>query len=248
MTGASSGIGEALARALAVDASGLTLVARRRDRLEALAASLRCPCHVVAADLSRADQATEWLPAAEAVLGPVQVLVNNAGRQIVGPTRAGTPDDGEHLLRLNVHTPLRLIQTVLPAMQDRGSGVLVNVASLAALAPTPGMTYYSASKAALAAASEALHGEVRQSGVHVLTVYPGPIHTEMADAAVRAYGPHAEQVGRLPTGTPEGLAQRVLAAIRRRQRRVIYPAVYRTAHWFPSLTHWTMARFSPLPE
>jgi short-subunit dehydrogenase len=247
VTGASSGIGEAIARALAAAGHDLTLVARRAAELDRVAASVpdvRVEKQI--ADLADLEDVGALVERATAALGPVGVLVNNAGAQIVGPTEEVAPEDGERLLRLNVFAPFRLTQAVLPDMLARGAGTIVNISSLSALAPTPGMYHYSASKAALAAASESLRAEVRKRGVHVVTVYPGPVRTAMADAAVARYA--RDPTGRLPVGTVEELARLVLRAIARKQPRVIYPRSYAVARMFPSLTRWSVDTFGPLPK
>lgn len=244
VTGASSGIGEALAREFARAGAELTLVARRRPQLEALARALDVKAHVVAHDLSDPQRATEWLDGAVAALGPVDVLVNNAGVQIVGATTATRPEDGDALLATNLLTPLRLTHAVLPAMLARRAGTIVDVASVAGLAPTPGMYWYNASKAGLAAASESLRGELRGTGVHVLTVYPGIIDTPMADRAL-ARTPPTRMVAVQPHGTPEELARLVRVAVERRRDRVIYPRLNRLARTFPGATRWLLDRYTP---
>jgi short-subunit dehydrogenase len=247
VTGASSGIGEAVAREFARAGASLSLVARRRDRLEELAASLEVPTRVIEADLAGPDAALAALAEAREALGPVEVLVNNAGVQIVGRTLDTDRDRAERLLALNVTTPLHLMTAVLPEMVERGSGSIVNISSTAALAPTPGMFHYNASKAALGAASESLRGELRGTGVHVLTVYPGPVATAMADAAFPAYGRHAGLLRRMPTGTVGPLARKIRRAVRRRRSRIVYPAIYHLTRLFPGTTQWALERFAPRP-
>lgn len=246
VTGASSGIGEAIARTLASRGYSLTLVARRVELLESLAKSLHSPARVVAADLSDPDKATAFLPDAEAHFGPVDVLVNNAGVQYLGEFSQFDPAKGEQCLRLNLLTPLRLTRAVLPGMIARGRGAIVDVASLAAIAPTPYMTYYNASKAGLAAASESLRAEVAGSGVHVVTVYPGPVDTAMGQAGYAAYG-DSFAVKATPMGTPEVMAQQVMQALDDRVDRIIYPKAYWSARWFPGVTRWFLDRFTPRP-
>ena len=103
----------------------------------------------------------------------------------------------------------------------------------------------SASKAGLAAASEALHGELRGTGVHVVTVYPGIIgETAMARAALEKYQT-SKVVSAQPVGTAAGLARLIRAAIEKRQPRVIYPRVNTLARWFPAPTRWLLDRFTP---
>jgi short-subunit dehydrogenase len=245
VTGASSGIGEAIARRFAEDGADLTLVARRRERLETLAQSVDVRAHVVTRDLTDVDAATDWLADAEEALGPIDVLVNNAGVQVVGETASIDVELGERSLRLNLFVPLRLTRTVLPSMVARGAGCIVDIASMAALAPTPGMTYYNAGKAGLAAASEALRGELRGSGVHVVTVYPGIIpDTDMGQNGLAAYH-ESTAVSMQPTGTTAGLADRVFMAVRRRRARVIYPRGNALARYFPGTTRWVLDRFTP---
>ncbi|MFT7625709.1 MAG: short-subunit dehydrogenase [Myxococcota bacterium] len=246
ITGASSGIGAAIASQFAAKGASVTVIARREARLRELVADMPSS-HVAVADLSTPETCTDWIPAAEAALGPIDVLINNAGIQIVDRTEKVTPEAGEKLLRLNVLSPFRLIHAVLPAMLERNSGSIVNIASLAAIAPTPGMFHYSASKAALGAASETLAGETRKTGVHVMTVYPGPVKTDMADAAMDRYGEDAAQIRRMPTGDTATLARLIYEGVEANRARIVYPAVYLTAKWFPGTTRWVMDRFTPLP-
>ena len=247
VTGASSGIGEALARALGAMGCDLTLVARRSgelDRVAAAAGDVRV--EKIAFDLADLDRIGELVQRSTAALGEIDILVNNAGAQIVARTEEVSVEDGERLLRLNVFAAFRLTSAILPGMLARRSGTIVDIASLSALAPTPGMFHYSASKAALGAASESLRGEMKKRGVHVVTVYPGPVRTAMSDAAVARY--ESDPVGALPVGSPEELARLVLRAVRRKEPRVIYPRSYAVAQMFPSLLRWVVATFSPIPR
>lgn len=244
ITGASAGIGAAIARAFAATGAHLTLVARRQALLDTLAAELNTETHVVAADLSDPATAADWLPEAEAALGPVDVLINNAGMQVIGPTASIDIERAETSLRLNLLTPLRLTHAVLPGMIERGKGTIVDIASMAALAPTAGMTWYNASKAGLAGASEAMRGELRGTGVHVVTVYPGIIPTDMGTKGLKAYRP-SKMLAMQPQGTTDGLAQRIVKAVEKRRARVVYPRIYGMTRWFSPLTRWVMDRATP---
>jgi len=108
VTGASSGIGEAIAREYLKRGAKVTLIARRRDRLDKLAAGHEGFTHVVQADLGNPDVAFAWIDDAEKAMGPIDVLVNNAGVQIVKSVLETSWEDGERLLVLDLHTPLRL--------------------------------------------------------------------------------------------------------------------------------------------
>ncbi len=244
VTGASSGIGEALARAFLARGDRVTLAARRVGLLEALAKEYGPRAFVHAVDLGKSENASGLVEAARAAHGPIDVLVNNAGVQIVGPTEASDFEAGRALLELNVHTPMRLTTLVLPEMIERRRGTIVDVASMAAIAPTPGMFFYNASKGALAAASEGLRGEVKRHGVHVVTVYPGPVKSAMESAAREKYVA-SNAVENTPTGTAEELARLVLAAVDKRRPRVVYPRVYGMARHFPNATRWIVDAFTP---
>lgn len=247
VTGASSGIGEAIVRKFAAEGADITLVARRTELLNTIASELPEKSHVATADLSDLERCTDWLRPAIDVLGPIDVLVNNAGIQIVEPFEEADADRHDKVLRVNLNAPLRIARTVVNQMMEGSQqGSIVNIASLAALAPTPFMSSYNASKAGLAAASESLRGELRETGINVVTVYPGPVKTAMADAAVEAYESTGDgSASALPIGDTETLAKLVHKAVRKRKRRVIYPRVYGVVNWFPSITRWMMDRYTP---
>ncbi len=246
ITGASGGIGRALAHEFAAQGCALTLVARRREQLEELAHEVDVPAHVVGLDLADSERAVAWIPSAEAELGPIDVLINNAGTVISQRFSEVTPDEAARLAAVDYLTPLRLIHVVLPAMLRRRCGTIVNIASTGALAPNPGMVDYCGAKAGLAAASEALRGELRRTGVRVVTVYPGPIATDMLRAAQAGY-PKLRRVSELPMGKPEELARRVRIAVERGHARVIYPRVYTLFRYLPGLARIALDRMTPEP-
>lgn len=247
ITGASSGIGEGLVREYVAAGASVTLVARRKERMEAIANDVGGTTLVIAKDLSDPNTASDWIDEAEEALGPIDVFINNAGVQIVGPLVKTDPADGDWLLAVDLNSTLRLVRAILPRMLERNQGTIVNIASLAALAPTPGMFYYSAAKAGFAAASESLNGELRDSEVNVLTVYPGPVTTDMANEAFDAYGEKAPPKI-LPEGNTKTLARRIRRAVLSKRKRLIYPRWYIMARHFPALTRWIMDNFAPVPE
>jgi short-subunit dehydrogenase len=244
ITGASSGIGEGLARALAGAGYDVTLVARRAAELERVRASLgadaRAQC--LPADLAELDGLVALLDKAEAGLGPIDVLVQNAGMQIVAPTVEVGVADAENMFTVNVLAPFRILAHMLPKMIARGRGTIVDIASLSALVGPPGMYHYAASKAALAAGSESLRAEVKPHGVHVVTVYPGVIKTDMSAAALTKY---TEEPPAMPTGTVEGLARLVVRAIEQKRARVIYPRFYALSRHFPAVARLVTDAFAP---
>ena len=244
VTGASSGIGEAIAREYLNRGARVTLVARRRDPLDKLAHGSEDRAHVVQADLADPAVAFSWIDGAEKANGPIDVLVNNAGVQIVKSVLDTPWEDGEKLLQLDLHVPLRLTQLVLKGMVKRKRGTIVDIASMAAIGPTPGMFFYNAAKAGLAAASEGLRAEMKPHGVHVVTVYPGPVTSEMETAGRAAYEDTAA-VKYTPTGSPAILARLVARAVEKKRPRIIYPRTYAFSRHFPNVTRWAIDALTP---
>ncbi len=244
VTGASSGIGEAIAREYFARGARVTLVARRKEHLDRIASAGTERSHVVCADLADAGAAWTWIDEAEKALGPIDILVNNAGVQIVKHVSETDWADAERLLRLDLHVPLRLTALVLKRMIPRQTGTIVDIASMAALAPTPGMYFYNAAKGGLAAASEGLRAEVKPHGIHVVTVYPGPVTSEL-EAAGRAAFEDRATTRNVPTGTPEVLARLVADAVAKKKPRVVYPRMYGFARHFPNATRWALDTLTP---
>ena len=208
VTGASSGIGAAFARALDARGYPLLLVARRRERLDALAATLR-QAEVLAADLE--DEAEVARVATRALaLGPVELLVNNAGFASNGEFLALDGARELAMVALNALAPLRLAQRLVPAMVARGAGGVINVSSIAAFQPVPYMATYGATKAFLLSWSEALAHELHGSGVRVTCVCPGPTATEFFTVAavdpMMARLPHVMSADDVAARTLDALA------------------------------------------
>jgi len=187
VTGASSGIGEALARRLARDRHHLALVARRADRLESLAAELRqkhaIEAHVMACDLIQPGAVSELLREVERRDLAVDWLVNNAGFGTVGRFDQLPVERELEEIRLNVEVLVELTGRCLRAMVARRRGAVVNIASLGGFAPGPFMATYAATKAFVLSFTEALAAELRGTGVDVLCVCPGFTRTEFQTRA-----------------------------------------------------------------
>lgn len=249
LTGASTGIGNALARALDHAYRGqarFSLVARNRELLEQLAQNLHSPSAVYPCDLSDTEKALATLKQAVSDQGPVELLVNNAGMQLVDRFTAISEHDAARAMALNYMTPAALMRAVLPPMAERNSGAIVNIASVAAITPMPYMAEYAASKAALATLAVALAGEYKNTALHFLTVYPGPIKTPMAERAQQKYTGSAAQL--LPYGSAEDLAAEICRALQSRKKKLVYPAIYGSAEYFRDLATWMAAEFTPAPE
>lgn len=187
ITGASSGIGEEIARRLAERGHGVTLVARREDRLRALAAQLADQHGVraepIGADLGAQAGRDELVERVSALGLDVEILVNNAGFGGSGNVHRGDPVLLTQMVRLNCEALLDLQARYTPAMADRGRGAVINIASTAAFQPIPGTATYAATKAFVLALSEGTSSELSGKGVTVTAVCPGPVKTEFAAEA-----------------------------------------------------------------
>ncbi len=187
VTGASSGIGEAFARALAARGAHLVLSARSVEKLEALAAELSARHGIrataVPADLSRAGAGPELAREIERRGLVVDVLVNNAGFGTYGQFETLSPERERDEVQLNVAAVVDLCHAFFPGMVSRGHGAIVNVSSTAAFQPTPFMAVYGATKAFVLSFSEALWLEGREHGISVLALCPGPTETRFSEVA-----------------------------------------------------------------
>jgi NAD(P)-dependent dehydrogenase (short-subunit alcohol dehydrogenase family) len=197
VTGASSGIGEATARAAAAAGARLVLMARRRDRLHALAAELP-DALAIDGDVTRKDDIDRAIAGALDTYGRVDVLVNNAGQGLHVPLHEVNPDDFRAILELNLVAPLIFMQAILPVMRRQGAGSIINVSSGTSLMTLPGVGAYAASKAGLNALSDVARLEFADAGISVSTVYPFVTATEF-HSSLRAGGGAVGAAGRGPS-------------------------------------------------
>jgi short-subunit dehydrogenase len=219
VTGASSGIGEQIARQLSATGHRVALVARRRDRLARLADELGGPRHAVPVrtDLALPEDRAR-LAARLEELGRVEILVNNAG---IGVHVAFVEADRDLELlqvRVNVEAVVDLMHRYLPSMVEHGRGAVINIASIGGFQPLPYSAGYGASKAYVLLLSEAVHEEVKRAGVTVTAVCPGPVRTDFH----RVHG--AEFTKRYPKAawiSAEQVAADALAAADRGRRSVV---------------------------
>lgn len=227
ITGASSGIGQALAREYAARGAGLALIGRRRDALDALAVSLPVRCFVYAADVRDAramgTAAQDFIQRA----GPPDIVIANAG--VSAGNQTADPGDNavfEEILSINVTGMMLSFQPFLEAMRARRSGVLAGVASVAGFRGLPGASAYSASKAAAIAYLESLRVELRGSGIRVVTICPGYVATPMT--AGNRYP--------MPFLMPADAAARSIAVAIDRGRR------FHVLPWQMALVGWLLRR------
>jgi hypothetical protein len=183
ITGASAGLGAEFARQCARRGEALVLVARRRDRLDALAAEIGGAPHILVADLAQAGAAASLIAELEAEGLSVGTLINNAGFGLAGGFADQPLDRLSEMIDLNDRTLVELCHLVLPAMRARGQGAILNVASTAAFQPGPNMAVYYASKAFVLSFTEALHHELKGSGIRVSALCPGPTASEFSEVS-----------------------------------------------------------------
>lgn len=240
VTGASSGIGAEIARSLARRGHGVTLSARREDKLRDLADELSkehgVRAEVVAVDLTDADARGE-LPGRLQDLGlRVDVLVNNAGFSTTGPVYEADRQSELTMLRTNIEAVADLCTLFLPGMVERRSGAILNVASTAAFQPLPGQTGYAATKAFVLSYTQGLQGELLGKGVTVTALCPGPVDTGFGEKA----GFTADEESTMPKFmwvTARAVAEAAVSGLEKGRREVIPGAanqiVARLAHLSP---------------
>lgn len=182
VTGASAGLGVEFARRLSKRGHRLVLAARRKERLEELARELG-NARAVAIDLSKSNAAAKLMSDIEANGEFVDLLVNNAGFGLIGQFAEVDAKREREMIDLNVGTLTDLCRAVAPAMIERKSGAILNVASTAAFQPGPKMAVYFATKAFVLSLTEALHEELKPHGIKVSCLCPGPTRTEFGDVA-----------------------------------------------------------------
>lgn len=246
VTGASMGIGEAIAAAFAREGAHVVLAARNQQLLEQVSqrmATGRSRVLAVAADVTRDDDVRRLVAQSLTITGTVDILVNNAGVGMKGPVESLDLEKWRECLEVNLISPVRLVQAFLPALKQSPGAAIVQISSVLGKVSVPYTGGYNASKYALNAISDALRLEVAQHGVRVISVYPGSteshFHSNALGYASRAKVPSR----RVPASA---VADRVLRAIRRGERDVYVTFNDALRCWvgtrFPRLTDWVLTR------
>jgi 3-oxoacyl-[acyl-carrier protein] reductase len=197
VTGASGGIGGAIARQLHGQGASVIVTGRRRDALDRLAAELGSRVKVETADLADPDAAQQLIAAADAQ-GPLDILVNNAGLTRDNLALRLKDDDWQTVLDVNLSAGFRLIRSSLRGMMKRRFGRIISIASVVAVTGNPGQANYAAAKAGMIGMTKALAAEVASRGITVNCVAPGMIETAMTDVLSEAQ--RGQLLGRIPAG------------------------------------------------
>jgi len=245
VTGAAGAIGGALARRMRVawPSARLALLDRDTDALRTLAAELG-NASVHAVDLRELDKLPAVIDQVTAH-APLDGLINCAGIMHVKQLQTWKWEEAHDLVTIDLLAPLRLQDLVVRGMIDRKRGVIVNVASMAGKVPLKGATYYGASKAGLAMASEIARADLAPHGIRVVTVYPGPVRSQLEQGARDEWG-GGGFIGRFaPLGEPDELARRIMKAIDDDEPRVIYPRLYGVGWSATNLSSWLSLSYGP---
>lgn len=255
ITGASSGIGAAVARLFAQEGFRVALAARRLERLQSLAQEIQASggqALPVAADVSSWEEMSSLVSTTLECFGQIDVLFNNAGFGRLKWLEELDPQaDIEPQLCVNLLGEILLARAVLPHMIARRRGHIINMASVAGLVATPTYTVYAATKFGVRGFTEALRREVGVYGIHVSAVYPGGVRTEFDEHA----GIQRKTKKTTPPALrlePEDVARGVLGLVRRPRRALILPWPMKFAVWmndlFPSLMDWLVETNFVRPE
>lgn len=248
ITGASSGIGAATALKMSAQGLKVALVARRRDRLEELQARITAAggtALVVTTDLAQPDERLRALEEVRAGLGEPDVLLNGAGFGWYGCLDAQPAADGRQMIAVNVDATYHLTRLVLPAMIARGSGLIINISSIAARLPIQGIAVYSASKAFVDAFSVALGRELKGSGVRVAVVRPGPVRSEFFTRAATQTGGLPIPGERLSVST-DVAAARIADLLNNRRARISVPGIMSVVTWIEPCFGWLFDLVGPV--
>lgn len=249
VTGASRGIGPYLALALARENATLVLAARTGADLEAVADKLRAKgatVLTVVCDVAVAEDRAALVAQAIAKFGRIDILVNNAGIGITTPYESQSIEEIEQILNVNLTAPMLLTKAVLPGMLERGSGFIVNIASLAAKVGTPFSSPYSASKGGLVMFTESFRSEFRKRGVSATAICPGFVSDAgMYEVMERRAGVRASKLA--GTSSPQKVAAATIRAIKRDTPEVIVnPGPIRLISGFAELFPGLFERVYPV--
>ena len=247
ITGGSEGVGAAAARLFAEAGANLMLVARNRKNLEAIAAELRDKSRVeiFPMDVSDADSCVDLFKKTQFEFGRIDVLVNNAGFHVRSYVESAPVEDLGRTNDVNLRAPILLTRLALPHIREAGGGAIINVASLAGRTPVPGSAAYSASKFGLRAFTFALAEEIRDSGIKLAVVSPGPISTQFILADIDRT---SDLTFSQPMSSAEEVAQAIVDLCGNNQRELAMPAISGVLTTLTYLMPWLGRALRPALE
>jgi NAD(P)-dependent dehydrogenase (short-subunit alcohol dehydrogenase family) len=232
ITGASMGIGEAIARVFAEEGARVAVAARSIEKLQALAEQLPTDALVIRADMSRSEDVREMVEQTVARFGRLDILVNNAAVGMYASVADMKPEQVEHLVKTNWLGPVHAIQAAVPHMRRQGGGQIINISSVAGKVALPWMGAYCSSKFALNALSNSLRMELSADNIRVLLVCPGRVRTPFTENAFKDFATRPLYPGGI---SAERVAQAVLRASLAGKREIMIPADNRILGWTRAL-------------
>jgi short-subunit dehydrogenase len=247
ITGGSEGVGAAAARLFADAGANLMLVARTRKNLEAVADELRdrTRVEIFAMDVTDADACVDVFKKAAFEFGQIDVLVNNAGYHARGNVEDVDAAKLAKIVDVNLRAPIILSRIAIPYLKEKGSGVIINVGSMAGRTPVPGSTTYAAAKAGLRSFSLALAEELRDSGLKVGLVSPGPIDTQFILANIDET---ADITLSQPMSTVEEVAQTIVDLCSNSVKEIAMPRLTGILTTVSYLFPWVSRQMRPVLE
>jgi short-subunit dehydrogenase len=250
VTGASMGIGEAIAQVFANQGASVVLLSRDAARAEAARVRIGCPERTAAfpCDVRHSEEIDRVLSLTLHHFKRIDVWVNNAGHGLLDSVAQMEMSGCHELFETNFFGAVYAMKAVIPIMRQQGGGTMINISSVAGHIPLPFHTAYSASKFALNAMGKGAGVELKKDGVHVLTVCPGYVRTAFGANATRGREMKTVRPGSVRGITAERVARATLTGYRKQKREVIVPwtmhVPVKLYQLFPSLVEWVMAKMA----
>lgn len=250
VTGASMGIGEAIAKVFAEEGASVVLLSRDAGRAEAARLRIGCPERTAAlsCDIRNSEEIDRVLALTLHHFKQVDVWINNAGHGLLDSVAQVEMPACHELFETNFFGALSAMQAVIPVMRQQGGGTIINISSVAGHIPIPFHASYSATKFALNALSKAAGVELKKDGIHVLTVCPGYVRTAFSENAIRGNELKKVRPGLVRGITAARVARATLRGYLKQKREVIVPWTMHLPvkfyQLFPSVVEWGMARMA----
>ena len=243
ITGASEGIGAACVEAFRRRGARISIVARTREKLERVGGP---DAVITAGDLTDPDIRRRAVDATLERFGSIDILINSAGVGLYAPSWRAEMAQVRQLIELNLFVPMELTQLVVPHMIERGSGMIVNLSSIAGKVTLPWMAVYSASKYAICSWTDGLRMELKSKGIHTLTVCPGYVRTGFQDHMLSGKVPGSIQQSRKSAISAAQCAEAIAKGVERGKRTVLTPRIgwvlVVLERLFPSGVDWWLER------